>query len=408
MIGRRRGARAATFVSVLFLMLGAAGCGGSGNAGGSPAKSSQAASTSGIAASTTSTVPIISDAIATGAKRIHLKVGPIMIKPGQNNIYTLGRVPQPAENGWIVGLRPNLRYANGKVPPVDVIHLHHGVWLNLSRPDVTSPRLPERFFAAGEEKTAMVLPKGYGYEYKTTDHWVLNLMLHNITPKPAQVWVTYDIDLIPATSPAAKGIIPARPVWMDVENGSGYPVFDVPRGAGTNGQYTFPDDATDPYGNGPALNTWTVDQDGVLIATAGHIHPGGLHDDLWLQRKGATAPADHAKAGHPDTAHVFSSIADYYEPAGPVSWDVAMTATPPTWAVAVKKGDTLSVSATYESKTATWYESMGIMVVWMAPASATGTDPFTTPVDTSGVLTHGHLPENNNHGGGPTRPSSPT
>ena len=68
-------------------------------------------------------------------------------------------------------------YANGKTPGVDVIHLHHAVWLNLSAPDPTSPGLPERFFAVGEEKTNMKLPPGYGYAYKTTDRWLLNYML---------------------------------------------------------------------------------------------------------------------------------------------------------------------------------------------------------------------------------------
>jgi len=40
------------------------------------------------------------------------------------------------------------------------------------------------------------------------------------------------------------------------------------------------------------------------------------------------------------------------------------------------------------------------MVVWMAYDGA-GKDPFTTPVDLQGVLTHGHLAENDNHGGKP-------
>jgi plastocyanin len=44
---------------------------------------------------------------------------------------------------------------------------------------------------------------------------------------------------------------------------------------------------------------------------------------------------------------------------------------------------------------------MGIMVVWMAPNEATGTDPFTKPVDVPGLLTHAHLAENDNHGGKP-------
>ncbi len=96
----------------------------------------------------------------------------------------------------------------------------------------------------------MMLPTGYGYAYKTSDHWLLNYMLHNQLSKPDQVWVTYDIDLIPATSPAAKSIKPAIPIWMDVQNGSVYPVFDVIQGTGKNGEYTYPDDAKDPYKGG--------------------------------------------------------------------------------------------------------------------------------------------------------------
>ena len=189
-----------------------------------------------------------------------------------------------------------------------------------------------------------------------------------------------------ATSPAAKDLTPARPVWMDVQNGEVYPVFDVPRGGGHDGEYTYPDDAKNPYPNTPPKNVWTVDQDGTLIGTAGHVHPGGLRDDLWLQRNGAVVPSDRAKPGTTDTVHLFSSVSHYYEPAGPVSWDVTMSATPEDWRVQVHKGDKLSITATYDSKLATWYEGMGIMVVWMAYGHA-GTDPFTTSVNAPGILT---------------------
>ena len=109
-----------------------------------------------------------------GAERLHFKVGPFAIEPGQNNIANRSAAgQQPSVNGWIVGIRPNLEYANGKTPGVDVIHLHHAVWLNLSAPDPTAPQLPERFFAVGEEKTNMLLPAGYGYPYKTTDRWLV-------------------------------------------------------------------------------------------------------------------------------------------------------------------------------------------------------------------------------------------
>ncbi|MCU1391613.1 MAG: hypothetical protein JWM34_41 [Ilumatobacteraceae bacterium] len=328
--------------------------------------------------------------LAAGATRMHFEIGPIDVQPGQNNIdFSRGKIPKPDVDGFIVGMAPNIRFADGSVPPVDVIHLHHGVWLNASASDSTTGG-PERFFAVGEEKTTTVFPTGYGYAYHASDKWVINYMIHNLYPIERQIWITYDLDFIPATDPAAASITPARPIWNDVQNGSIYPVFDVIKGSGTNGQYTYPTDATDPYAGGKAKNQWTVDRDGILLDTAGHLHPGGLHTDLWLARGG-------------NTAHLFESVAHYWEPAGAVSWDVAMSATPPTWRVAVKAGDVLSTTATYDSSSSSWYESMGIMVVWMADAPTAGEgpapDPFVTPVDVAGQLTHGHLPENDNHGG---------
>ena len=109
--------------------------------------------------------------------------------------------------------------------------------------------------------------------------------------------------------------------------------------------------------------------------------------------------------------HLFRSHAKYFEPAGPVSWDVAMKGTPPDWMVQVKAGDMLDVQATYETKIGSWYESMGIMVVFLAPDAQNGRDPFKTKVDYPGKVTHGHLRENNTHGGRktdfPTRASCP-
>jgi len=327
-----------------------------------------------------------------GSERMHFEVGPIDVQPGQNNIAYEGGIPQPTVDGWITRMQPDLRYADGTVPSVDVIHLHHGVWLNTTKADSTAG-VPERFLAAGEEKTINIFPAPYAYEYSTTDSWTLNYMLHNLTDELKPVWITYDIEFIPADSPAAVGIVGARPIWMDVQNGSVYPVFDVIKGSGAGGLYTYPTDADAPYGDGPAKNAWTVDRDGVLFATAGHLHPGGLYTDLLATRAGTTAT-------------LFRSEAQYFEPAGAVSWDVAMTATLPDWAVAIKAGDVLSTTATYDSARASWYESMGIMVVWMAdtPPAESGVvtlDPFTNDVARPGMLTHGHLAENDNHGGEP-------
>src|SRR3954451_23096844 len=94
---------------------------------------------------------------APRVQHLHFKYGPVTIQPGQNTISIAGdKVPRPKVSGWIVGFRPNLRRPGRSVPRVDVIHLHHAVWLINGRPT----------FAAGEEKTRVKLPRGVGSRYR--------------------------------------------------------------------------------------------------------------------------------------------------------------------------------------------------------------------------------------------------
>jgi plastocyanin len=331
--------------------------------------------------------------LAGGAKRIKYEIGPFDVVPGQNEIGFAPIAEKPQRDGWITRIRPDLTYMSGRVPRVDVIHLHHGVWLNLSRQDATAPQIPERFFAAGEEKTHMRLPKGYGYPLRASDGLLLNHMIHNLTPIPTRVYMVYEVDFVPRGSRAARGMRAVRPIWMDVQNGSAYPVFNVEKGSGRNGRYTYPNHATRPYGNGRPANEWVVDRPGVLVSTAGHLHPGGLYTDLRLRRNGRRA-------------HLFRSVAKYYEPAGAVSWDVSMTGTRRDWKVKLRRGDVLSTSATYDTRRGAWWESMGIMVSYMANRGP-GRNPFKRRVNHPGSVTHGHLPENDNHGGRPTTMPDP-
>ena len=339
--------------------------------------------------------------LASGAQRIKYKIGPFNIVPGQNEIgYALIR-ERPQVDGYFTRIRPDLTYLDGRVPGVDVIHLHHGVWVNTSRPAATGGFPAELFFPAGEEKTILNLPRGYGYRVKASDGLLLNHMIHNLTPVPTQVYMTYEVDFVPSASRAGRAMRPVRPIWMDVQNGSFYPVFNVEKGSGQRGRYTYPDDARNPYRGGRKRNQWVVDRPGVLVATAGHLHPGGLHTDLYVRRRGAhIRPSSRRDAprGRGNKAHLFRSVAKYFEPAGAVSWDVAMTATRRDWRVKLRRGDVLSVSATYDTKRAAWWESMGIMVAYMADEGR-GRNPFKRRVNYRGAVTHGHLPENNNHGG---------
>jgi plastocyanin len=335
-----------------------------------------AAELPGASVSATKLVP---SAAYPGMQHLHYEFGPVKINPGQNAIDLALNDLKPRVPGYITRFAPNLIYATTrKVPRVDVIHLHHGVWIIDGYPT----------FAAGEEKTVNNMPQGYGLHHDPSDSWLMNHMIHNLTPDPTSVLITYDIDFVPDSEPAAAGITPVHPLWMDVAGIKGYPVFDALRGMGARGRYTFPDQARGRQRNRiGAAHEWTARGDMTLVAAGGHLHPGGLYDDLKATRGGTTR-------------QLFRSEAKYWEPAGAVSWDVATTATKPAWKIALKAGDALTTSTTYDVSKASWYESMGIMVLFYADGIQAGArDPFRQAIDTRGWLTHGHLKENDNHGG---------
>jgi plastocyanin len=342
-----------------------------------------------------------------GVQHLTYCYGPITIRPGQNIIRLKPAIDGndtklwPQEDGYITRFDPEFIYADGRVPGVDVLHLHHAVWLVNGNPQ----------FAVGEEKTIQQLPQGFGWPSHPGDSWLLNDMLHDLVAKPAQVYVVWRVDFVPSTPEDPAPILPVRTKWLDVAgNPSLYPVFDTLRGQGQGGRYTFPDQAPPAdlnpcTGNGRppeshgclgSAQSWTPNQDVTLIASAGHLHPGGLDTQLRVTRGS-------------ENNTLFTSKAHYYEPAGAVSWDVSMGATPaPSWRVKVQAGDKLSVHATYDTQRADWYEVMGIMpVVVYNGTGFGGKDALDPDIPQTEILTHGHLSENDNHGGSPTGAPDP-
>ena len=320
------------------------------------------------------TIPVRDPAPPPGAQVLKYRFGPMKIQPGQNLIDIDVQRERPNVDGWIVGFRPGLVDSKTrKSPPVTEVHLHHAVWLVDFQPT----------FAAGEEKTYFNAPQGYGWRYTTKQAWAINHMIHDLVGQSHEVDITYEIWFIPDAAPEAAGIKEIKTQWMDVEGIKPYPVFDALKGSGKGGRFTYPDDAKAPYADRPdrPRNEWVADRDATMVLTAGHLHPGGLWTDLFVERDGRKV-------------RVFRSRANYYEPTGPVSWDVAMSATAPQWRVRIKKGDVLSTSATYDTTRASWYEVMGIMVVGVTAGDDGGVDPFTGQVDQTDYLTHGRLPEN--------------
>ena len=290
-----------------------------------------------------------------------------------------------------------------RTPSVWDLHLHHVVWLTDDGPT----------FASGEEKTIASMPKGYGLKVGATDDWGVNQMIHSLNASEGrQVYLTWQIDWVPETNPPRTDIQPVTIRWLDVAGAPRiYPVFDAERGFDTDGdgKYVFPDDVpTDPSAPGyeerskiSNARNWTVGSSGAtLVFGAGHLHPGGMHVDLRVARDG---PDNGTEAGDSagEVKRLFRSDAHYYEPAGAVSWDVAMTATRRDWRISLKPGDVVSINVTYNVKRASWYESMGILpLAWTKADDPAAKDPWEDAKQVramykeKGILTHRRLPEN--------------
>jgi plastocyanin len=370
-------------------------------------------------------------------RRLKFAFGPLTIKPGQNDVLIQPiTVEKPTQDGFITRFKPDLVRPDGTVPPIEQIHLHHGTWI--SEPSYGN----SAFVAAGEEKTAAWIPRGYGMPIKATDQWQLLYMVHSAVAQPQVVYITYEIDFVPQAKAQALDLRPAYPIWLDVRP-SGYPVFNVQRSFGTGTTCTWPKEqcaSVDPFGKpftgqgqpgngkgtdlalpppGGALGQMTNFRGGTLIGIGGHLHPGGLQNEIDVVRG-------------TQSQRIYTSEAKYWDrtdptQAGgpPTSWDFSIAVNGlPSWGVHLQPGDLLRSNATYDTTIQSTYEDMGIAIAFMAPdnpdgsPNAPGVDPFGAPHDSTaacdsgglaaptptlcdkgGSVTHGHLHENDNFGG---------
>ncbi len=281
--------------------------------------------------------------------------GPISVPPGER-VELLSGVAAPPEAGYVTSARATLVDADGQQVHHHAVHLHHAVWLNPHQDDLTcdtyedtAPNF-ERFFATGSERTEVVVPDGYGYHWVSpapqarTDvpDWVLVAMLDGMAGH-AEAFIQLDLGYVAEVD--ADGIVPVRPVWLDVRNCSAHPVFTVEAGSGEGGLHE---------------EVWTYEMPigGRFVFAGGHLHDGGLQLRL-----------DNATAG----TQLFTSEAIHSVPGQP--WPLtAMTTFADPDGVPVASGDVLRLTAVYDSSR-TWQDVMGIMVAMLAPPRPEGVDP---------------------------------
>jgi len=399
-------------------------------------------------------------------KRLKFTMGPLIARPGMNDsLIHVTTFEHPMQNGYTIRWKPGLQAANGSVPLVENLHLHHGTWLGgINGPAAaTGP-----FFATGEEQTILQFPKGYGWSMNGQSAWEMLYMLHNALTTTEVVYITYDIDYIPTEAAnqlewtdgagqARTGLKDLKSIWMDAGSGgsqmtadggskstSSYspinPVFNAMRGYGhtDDGAFwgltgpagspletvpiennagtgklvcTFPREncagfdssgeastqqgapAPDIIGRATTLNDNAFGpcpelgegaRCGVLINMGGHLHPGGVRDEISVKRGNKIVPIHISDA-------VYWGDTDYSDPtmagAPPKSWDLSMTGVlslpsgtgraKDTWKILVRPGDKLLLNGVYDTAVGSAYDQMAIVMSWVHPGyEADAIDPF--------------------------------
>jgi hypothetical protein len=179
-------------------------------------------------------------------------------KPGKLEKLKLG-VAKPCGGCYITSFRPNLTYPNGTTANFNTgAMLHHLVLTNQFRRDATCGGTwlglaGERFFASGNERTAITLPAGYGYRVRLWDSWNALIDIMNMKAEPQ----TFYIDITFTYRAVWESVKPVRPVWLDIDQCG-------------DSEYSI------PAGEFEATRDWKANIEGAVVAMAGHLHDHGV------------------------------------------------------------------------------------------------------------------------------------
>jgi hypothetical protein len=185
--------------------------------------------------------------------------GGTMTDPGMIHNQLKFGVARPCTDCYITSFTPDLVYADGTRATMDTgPMLHHAVWTSQFRSDATCSGTllglaGERFFATGNERTAITFPPGYGYRVRWYDSWnmLVDLMNHSESSKTVYVQVTY------TARPSWESVKRVKPVWLDIDQCG-------------DSEYSIPAGYSDTHW------TWTVNVPGKMVAMLGHVHGHGV------------------------------------------------------------------------------------------------------------------------------------
>ena len=144
---------------------------------------------------------------AQGVKRLEYEFGPIDILPGPEQ-HRLQRGPgAQADRGRLDhrASSPTSAAPTASVPPRRRDPPAPRRVAEPSRPRLDRAACPSGSSPPARRRRSCSCRRATATRTRPRDNWTINYMIHNLTAKPDQVWITYDVDFIPADAAAADG-----------------------------------------------------------------------------------------------------------------------------------------------------------------------------------------------------------
>ncbi len=257
-------------------------------------------------------------------------------------------VRAPRVNGYITQMHARLVDARNRPITIQQVMLHHVVFLNQGRfpgdrKSRCGARFGEPFYGTGEENQSLDLPRGYGYRVRRGDKWKMQTMLMSHQARVQKVYVQYRMRVV-----TRRPLTPVTPHWVRVTECRNEPSYGVSGGGGPGSVHR-------------RTNTWTVPQDGRIVAGGAHLH-GGAHDIALRQPAcgGRTLMNSDPSYGTPD--FISYRVKPLLHEPGPINtgWYTSRRG------ASVRKGEKLDITAYYDAQ---WAHPgvMGVYHIYIAP-----------------------------------------
>jgi Stress up-regulated Nod 19 len=255
--------------------------------------------------------------------------------PGMVHNKLVFGVQRPCIDCHITSFTPDLVYADGtRATMDDGAMLHHMVLTSQFQRDATCGSTllglaGERFFASGDERTAIAFPAGYGYRVRYYDSWnlLVDLMNHSTSSKTVYVQVTFTY------RPSWESVQRLRPVWLDVDQCG-------------DSEYSIPAGYSDTHWD------WHVNVPGKVVAMIGHLHGHGVYVEATNESEGGKSICKSVATLDPTDVHRV----------------LAMSTCTGDPLARVNLGQTVRLHSVYQSSHAA-DDVMGIMLGYIHPSS---------------------------------------